>query len=116
MVNLKFINESNVLVAAIEGEIDHHTAENLRERIDEAILVFKPQTIILDFERVTFMDSSGVGLVMGRFRMAKYYGGKVVISVPEGRIRKLLMLSGLKELVEFKGGKNEEHKQIQTNN
>lgn len=116
MVNLKFNNESNTLLCALEGEIDHHSAENLRERIDEAILVFKPETIILDFEGITFMDSSGVGLVMGRYRMAKYYGGRVIVSVPEGRIKKLLYLSGLKELVEFKGGKNEEHKQIQANN
>lgn len=104
MVDLKFNNENNTLLAVLDGEIDHHSAENIRKRIDEAILVFKPQSVILDFGAVSFMDSSGVGLVMGRYRMAKFYGGKVFVKVNEGRIKKILTISGLKELVEFIGG------------
>lgn len=104
MVDLKFNNENNTLLAVLDGEIDHHSAENIRKRIDEAILVFKPQSVILDFGAVSFMDSSGVGLVMGRCRMAKFYGGKVFVKVNEGRIKKILTISGLKELVEFIGG------------
>ena len=101
MVEIKFREEDSTLLASIEGEIDHHTAQNLRERIDEAIIVFKPENTVLDFSGVTFMDSSGVGLVMGRYKLAKLYNGKTYLKVSEGRIKKILMLSGLKTLVEF---------------
>jgi stage II sporulation protein AA (anti-sigma F factor antagonist) len=101
MVELKFKEEDSTLIAGLNGEIDHHTAGNLREKIDEAIIVFKPKNIVLDFSLVTFMDSSGVGLVMGRYKTAILYGGKTFVKVKEGRIKKILELSGLKTLIEF---------------
>ena len=101
MVELKFREEDSTLLAILDGEIDHHTAQNLRERIDEAIIVFKPKNTVLDFSGITFMDSSGVGLVMGRYKTARINGGKTFVKVGEGRIKKILELSGLKALVEF---------------
>ena len=101
MVELKFREEDSTLTAVLDGEIDHHSAGPLRERIDEAIIVFKPEKIVLDFSGITFMDSSGVGLIMGRYKTASLYGGKTFVKVGEGRIKNILLLSGLKTLVEF---------------
>lgn len=109
MVELKYDNEKRSIAALIVGEIDHHNAGELRERIDEAIYVFKPLNVLIDFSKVTFMDSSGIGLIMGRYRTAKAIGGKVFVKVKDERIKKLLMLSGIDKIVEIIGGKDEVH-------
>ena len=57
-----------VLTVFLQGEIDHHTAKGMREEIDRAIDFNMPSLLILDFSQVTFMDSSVIGLVMGRFK------------------------------------------------
>ena len=69
----------NVVVACLSGEIDHHSAVGLRETIDQSVIQAKPEELILDFSLVTFMDSSGIGLVMGRFRLMQETGGRLVL-------------------------------------
>ncbi len=66
--------EENRIVARLKGEIDHHNAKELRSDIDVAIDRNRPETVILDFSGVTFMDSSGIGLVMGRYKTVSAYG------------------------------------------
>lgn len=83
------------MLARIDGDIDHHTAQNMREPIDEVINSKFPKVLNLDFSGVQFMDSSGIGLIMGRYRLMKSLGGKVkVINMP-AHIEKLIRLSGL---------------------
>ena len=80
------------------GEIDHHAASLLRVSIDSAIAQHRPKTLILDFSGVTFMDSSGVGLVMGRYRSVSAYGGKVeAVNLPP-RLYQIMKLSGLEKI------------------
>ena len=70
--------KNDELFACLKGEIDHHTAPELREAIDEALSLSERATVlVLDFSEVSFMDSSGVGLVMGRYRYAATLGKKV---------------------------------------
>ena len=57
-----------ILTAYLDGEIDHHSAKNMRETIDAAIAELMPEMLVLDFKDVSFMDSSGIGLVMGRYK------------------------------------------------
>ena len=66
-VTLEVTNEE--ITAYLSGEIDHHSAVELRRRIDESVLSGTPERLILDFSGVTFMDSSGIGLIMGRWRL-----------------------------------------------
>ena len=74
-VTIKRKNE--YIYAFIKGEIDHHTAPEIRETIDEALSVSETaKLLVLDFSEVSFMDSSGVGLVMGRYRYATTLGKK----------------------------------------
>ena len=95
---LEFQTEEGILRVMLQGEIDHHSAGQLREQIDCRLEELLPKRLILDFTGVTFMDSSGIGLVMGRVRQAAAYGGQVEIAVPAGHIRKVMQLSGIDKL------------------
>ena len=87
--------KENVVTAFLSGEIDHHTAKKIRDEIDNAVEVNKPSTLVLDFGEVGFMDSSGIGLVMGRFKTMQAVGGKIVVQNPSLHIKKVMRLAGL---------------------
>lgn len=90
--------KNNVLTAYISGEIDHDSAAKIRTKIDGAVQSLKPKLLNLDFSSVTFMDSSGVGLVMGRYRQMSLTGGVLrVINVPD-RLYRIFAMSGLEAL------------------
>ncbi len=91
-------NKDESLVAYLKGEIDHHNAVSIRQDIDFAVERHKPKELILDFEEVNFMDSSGIGLVMGRYKITKEYGGKVVVANSSAQIKKVMKLAGLEKL------------------
>lgn len=94
--------EENTVIARLSGEIDHHTAQAVREDIDLAIDRCRPMTLVLDFDGVTFMDSSGIGLVMGRYKLVKPYGGTVIIENTGSQIKKVMRLAGLDRLAVIK--------------
>ena len=95
---LKTDYKNNVLTAYIEGELDHNAAARLRNRIHGATESLKPRLLCLDFSGVSFMDSSGIGLVLGRYRHMKLLGGSLkVVNIPEN-MYKLFALSGLESL------------------
>ena len=87
------------LTALLVGDIDHHTAKRLREEIDEKIEQMLPEVLVLDFGGVTFMDSSGIGLVMGRYNAMQQIGGSVKVINTTAHIKKIMRLSGLERLV-----------------
>ena len=89
----------NIMTAKLDGEIDHHTAKQVREQIDAAIDADAPAVLILDFRDITFMDSSGIGLIMGRYRAMKLVGGEVRIINPSPNIKRVLKLAGMDRLV-----------------
>ena len=91
----------DVVTAYLSGEIDHHSAVKLRKKIDESIIQSHAHRLNLDFSLVTFMDSSGIGLVMGRFRLMKENGGTVTLQNLPASIRKVMKLAGLDKLAEF---------------
>lgn len=86
------------ITAMIYGDIDHHTAKYLRSDIDAAIHENNAQKLIIDFSNVTFMDSSGIGLVMGRYKIMNELSGEVLIANPPAYIRKVMQLAGLNKL------------------
>ncbi len=90
--------EENTVIARLSGEVDHHTAKAIREDIDLAIDRHHPKQLILDYDGVTFMDSSGIGLVMGRYKIVKPYGGSVIIENTGNQIKKVMRLAGLDRL------------------
>jgi len=81
--------------AFLDGEIDQHCAVSIRNEIDLAVEACRPENLILDFGEVTFMDSSGIGLVMGRYQTMKSIGGRVSLQNTPVHIRKVMRLAGL---------------------
>ena len=93
----------NLIIAYLIGEIDHHSAVEIRERIDDTISFKKPQHLILDFKNVSFMDSSGIGLVMGRYRLMQNFHGTMEIRNVTKQTKKLMELAGLGSIAIIKG-------------
>lgn len=89
------------VVARLSGEIDHCVAGPMREEIDSAVLNRNAKGLVLDFGQVEFMDSSGIGLVMGRYKKLKELGGEVVVQNTSAPIRKVMRMAGLNKLVRF---------------
>lgn len=97
-MSVKISIEKNKVTAYLSGEIDHHSALLLRQEIDFAVRENNPSELILDFSGVSFMDSSGIGLVMGRYRVMNENKGKVSIHNPSPTIKKVMKLSGIEKL------------------
>ena len=90
--------QNGVLTAYLDGEIDHDSAAKIRARVDASAQSLKPKLLCLDFAKVGFMDSSGVGLVMGRYRMMKLLGGMLrVVNIPDP-VYRVFAMSGLEGL------------------
>lgn len=102
MNEVKLNVKDGILTASITCEIDHHTAKVLRERIDAALTKEKPRGLVLDFSAVTFMDSSGLGLITGRVERAGSVGSTVCISGLSSPIEKLLRISGIERIENLK--------------
>ncbi len=83
------------VTAFIKGEIDHHISAQIRHEIDMAIERNQPKTLVLDFKGVSFMDSSGIGLVMGRYKKMQLIGGKVRVANTPTHIKKVMKIAGL---------------------
>lgn len=94
--------EEKTVIAHLSGEIDHHNAKDLRSDIDSAIDRHHPENVVLDFSDVTFMDSSGIGLVMGRYKTAALFGGRVTVENTSVQIKKVMRLAGLDRLADIK--------------
>lgn len=97
-MNVKTIYDNGELTALLFGEIDHHTARDIRQCIDSEIEKHHPSKLILDFRRVKFMDSSGIGLIMGRYRMMQLVGGVVTLDNIPPHLDRLITLSGIRSL------------------
>ena len=97
-MNVKTIYDNGELTALLFGEIDHHTARDIRQCIDSEIEKHLPSKLILDFRRVKFMDSSGIGLIMGRYRMMQLVGGVVTLDNIPPHLDRLITLSGIRSL------------------
>lgn len=87
-----------VCYARLEGDLDHHTASLMRSDIDRELNSKRPTRLIIDFSNVTFMDSSGIGLIMGRYKLMNDLGGSVVVARPPAYIKKVLKLAGIDRL------------------
>lgn len=99
---MKISNENGVMTVHLNGEIDHHSARPVRETIDSMITKTAPKELVLDFSEVTFMDSSGVGLVMGRYKFSVQHGCKTTVAGLKERDKKIMLMSGLAKIVDFR--------------
>lgn len=94
--------EKRVLILKITEELDHHTVEKIRRKADYEIERYIPRKVILDFNQVTFMDSAGIGLILGRYKNINILGGKLELTNVSQQVIKILNMSGLSKLIEIK--------------
>ncbi len=100
--------KGDAMIAKLSGELDHHTAAGIREEIDNSVELNMPSLLILDFEKISFMDSSGIGLVLGRYRNLYKRGAEVKVVGVSPQIYKVMKLSGIERLMTLEKLKQEE--------
>lgn len=101
--NVTFASAPGVLTAALSGEIDHHTATLLRKKIDDKLTQQMPELLILDFTGVGFMDSSGVGLILGRARLTDALGSRLRVQGAGLQVNRMLKLAKIETDTEKEG-------------
>lgn len=90
------------MLVHIRGEIDHHSAVLVRTGIDEEIVSNRPKQVLLELSSVDFMDSSGLGLIMGRYALMKQFGGSLSVLDPSPAVVKIMKLAGMERMVPIK--------------
>ena len=90
-----------LLCVYLYGEIDHHSAVALREELDQLLWQERPRRFVLNLSRIEFMDSAGLGLLMGRYRLVRELGGVMALTAPNPRVMKILRLSGMERFFEI---------------
>lgn len=90
----------DILVVSTSGELDHHQAGKLREDIDEAMNAFKCRNLVMDLGKVTFMDSSGIGVVLGRYNKILQKGGRLILTGCSEYVEKILHMAGVFTVIE----------------
>lgn len=98
---IKSVMRGRSMIILIEGDIDHHNARRIRGRIDTKLFIQRPDEIILDLSRVSFMDSSGLGLILGRYTKAVELGITFKVANPTPQIKRILDLAGTERLIKI---------------
>jgi len=97
-----FKQSGNVLYIRLPKEVDHHNAEEIRRKADRLLERGTVSRVLFDFSDTEFMDSSGVGVIMGRYRQVSYVGGSVAVIHVNARMDRLLRMSGIYQWIEKK--------------
>lgn len=100
-MNFTVLKRKDRLTVKIEGELDHHNSKTIRENVDIEIKSGLIKTLVFDFSGLSFMDSSGIGIIMGRFHLMSLYGGRVIIENAPECVKKIIYMSGLRDIVDI---------------
>lgn len=95
----KLKKQGNMLIVGISGELDHYSAADIRDAVDIEIKSAAVRLLIFDFSKLEFMDSSGIGIIMGRHKLLSNFGGRVCVCGASSHIEKVMLLSKLGEIV-----------------
>ncbi len=96
---LKSVTSGGTLIIYLDGDIDHHNARAVRQKIDSKLFIQRPRELILDLSKVSFMDSSGLGLILGRYTKSAELGILFRVANPNRQIKKILDLAGMERLI-----------------
>lgn len=95
----KFYEKDKLLVFKISDEIDDHNVQKIRGKVDYEIERYMPKRIVFDFDSVSFMDSAGIGLMIGRYKFATMLGAKVEMINVQGNVKRIFEMSGILRLI-----------------
>lgn len=98
-MNSVFLERDKTLLIEITEEVDHHMADILRRKIDENITRYMPRKVIFDFNKVSFMDSAGIGMMIGRYKMVNMIGGTTQMKNVKTSIKKIFEMSGITRII-----------------
>lgn len=94
-----YVEDKTLLVEILSAELDHHIARDIRQEVDSVLMKKQIDFIIFDFHYVNFMDSSGIGVIIGRYKKIVNHGGKVSVINMNSRVEKLFNLSGMSKII-----------------
>lgn len=95
----KFYEKDKLLVFKITDEIDDHSVQMIRRKADYEIERYMPKRVVFDFDSVTFMDSAGIGLIIGRYKFANMLGAKLEVSNLTQSVKRIFEMSGILKLI-----------------
>ena len=98
-MEIYFKKKNKTMLIQVHGEIDHHTVKTLRRQIENAMAEMSGRNIIFDYDDVSFMDSSGIGMMIGRYKELQAFEGRIAVICRNGKIKDILKLSGLIKLI-----------------
>ena len=102
-----FYKKDKQLVFEMEEEIDEYSVQNIKRRMDNEIQRYMPKEVIFDFSNVSFMDSAGIGLIIGRYKLIDMIGGELRVANVNSQIQKIFEMSGLLRLIPVECKKKE---------
>ena len=91
--------EDKQLIFKLEEDIDEYSVQKIRRKLDNEIERYMPKEVIFDFNNVSFMDSAGIGLIIGRYKLANMLGGKVRVTNMTTSVRKIFEMSGMQRII-----------------
>lgn len=91
--------KGNVLICTVKGELDHHTAEEFRDFVDHGLENNPVKHLVLDLTHLSFMDSSGIGVLIGRFKKVNLRGGKVAVVNENKQVSRVFEVSGIYDII-----------------
>ncbi len=94
-----FDEEKKLLIFKINEEIDDYKVQEIRRKADNEIQRYMPKRVVFDFNQVTFMDSAGIGLIIGRYKLINLIGGKLELTNLTSTVRKIFEMSGILRLI-----------------
>ena len=100
-MNLEFNVQGNVLIVTMMGELDHHSAEEVRNKIDDRLDREGIIKLVLNFSGVRFMDSSGIGVVIGRYKKLSLKHGIVYVSNITESVKRVFEISGMFKIIKL---------------
>lgn len=98
-MNISFLTKKNQLYVKVTGELDHHSATSIKDQTDAKVISEGISRLIFDFSKLVFMDSSGIGVIIGRYKLMQSLGGQVYIISGNKNVDKLLSLSGICDII-----------------
>ncbi len=98
-MQVQLIRRKSKLIVRLKGELDHHTAQIFRDAVQKELEKDIVQDLILNMENVSFMDSSGIGVILGRYKQIKAKGGKTVICGADLHIQNILQMGGVSKII-----------------
>ena len=97
---IKHTARGDTMTVVLEGELDHHSAQSVRAELESLIASPHVRHLVLDLGKLSFMDSSGIGVVLGRYKTLAKRGGSVAVSSPNAHVDRIFAMSGLYQIVD----------------